>query len=423
VDKQLKPEQIETVRKITEMYINDLKTKGWQESIKVHNDHREVFTPMFSRDALEKMTEIEFKNLYKQTWASEIWENKDWNLENAILKPNNGFENVRKGLVELLYGNDNIEVRLDNFRDNVKGIGFSTISEILNFVFPDQYCLFNKKTKLGLQYMNIDILPKKYLKYGINTGKEYLECLETLTAIKNEIAKDGFQNPNYIDLDAFFWYIFDRRPPIIQTSIKVSTLENGVYYDADFRSTESSEVGSPKSQEDVEKSKKIQAELARIGEFWGFKIWIPIPDRERVKKFWTPREGTLLEELPGSYSGERLKIVKFIDVLWVDKNNTSINRAFEVEATTAVYSGLLRMSDLLKMYSDYNVKIYIVAPQERKDKVFAELMRPTFEHLRSVCMYTSFENVLELGKDKYLKYLKPEILDDTLSESLSRYTG
>ena len=32
----------------------------------------------------------------------------------------NGYENVRKGLVELLYGNDNIEVRLDNFRDNVK---------------------------------------------------------------------------------------------------------------------------------------------------------------------------------------------------------------------------------------------------------------------------------------------------------------
>lgn len=425
---QLRPEHIDTIKKLTQIYLRDLETKEWQKLIKVHNDHREDFRLMTSKESLEKMAENDFRTLYKATWASQIWGNKDWAIENDILKPNGGFDNIRNAFVELLYGNGNIESRLDNFRENVKGIGFSTISEILNFVFPDQYCLFNAKTKFGLQFMNIDILPKKYLKYGINTGKEYLICLEALTVIKNEIANDGLKNPNYIDLDAFFWYIFDRKPSIIQTQPKVSTLESGTYSNGVFHVPESLEIVPPQSEEEekeIEESKQIQAELARIGEVWGFKIWIPNPDRERVKKFWTPRDGTLLDVLPGAFSGDILKVVKLIDVLWVDQSNISIKRAFEVEATTSIYSGLLRMSDLLALYPDTAIRIHIVASSKRRDKVFNELLRPTFEKigLKSLCLYTSFENVLKLGKDEKLKYLNTKILDEEYSESVVTYTG
>ena len=41
------------------------------------------------------------------------------------------------------------------------------------------------------------------------------------------------------------------------------------------------------------------------------------------------------------------KTIELIDVLWLESD--AIIAAFEVEHTTAIYSGLLRMSDLVSM--------------------------------------------------------------------------
>jgi hypothetical protein len=38
-------------------------------------------------------------------------------------------------------------------------------------------------------------------------------------------------------------------------------------------------------------------------------------------------------------------------------------RAFEVEHTTAIYSGLLRMADLLSLVPNMDIKLHIVAPE------------------------------------------------------------
>ena len=52
--------------------------------------------------------------------------------------------------------------------------------------------------------------------------------------------------------------------------------------------------------------------------------------------------------------------------------------AFEVECTTSVYSGLLRMSDLMALQPNLDINLYLVAPDERREKVKQEILRPTF---------------------------------------------
>ena len=54
------------------------------------------------------------------------------------------------------------------------------------------------------------------------------------------------------------------------------------------------------------------------------------------------------------------------------------NAAFEVEHTTAIYSGLLRMSDLVSMQPNIKIDLFMVAPDERREKVAYEITRPTF---------------------------------------------
>jgi hypothetical protein len=68
--------------------------------------------------------------------------------------------------------------------------------------------------------------------------------------------------------------------------------------------------------------------------------------------------------------------------------------AFEIESTTSIYSGLLRMSDLIAMQPNLNIPPYLVAPDERRQKVFAEVNRPTFSRLSpplvDLCRFIAF---------------------------------
>jgi hypothetical protein len=70
--------------------------------------------------------------------------------------------------------------------------------------------------------------------------------------------------------------------------------------------------------------------------------------------------------------------------------------AFEVERTTSIYSGLLRMSDLATLSPNLNFPLYIVAPEGRMDKVRRELSRPTFQYLdlHKRCGFFSDEDLI-----------------------------
>lgn len=80
-----------------------------------------------------------------------------------------------------------------------------------------------------------------------------------------------------------------------------------------------------------------------------------------------------------------------IDVLWLTKN--VIRKAFEIESTTVVYSGLLRMNDLVLAQPNNRIDLYIAAPKARRDKVYSQLIRPTFEQLLDRCELLAFEDI------------------------------
>lgn len=165
----------------------------------------------------------------------------------------------------------------------------------------------------------------------------------------------------------------------------------------------------------VRTSHKMQAHLADIGLAMGFQVWIPKADREPVLSEMLA--DSLMESLPFtqfSNAEPTLKTIEQIDVLWLSKK--TIVRAFEIEHTTAVYSGILRMADLLALQPNFHTRLHIVAPEERRKKVFQELRRPAFSvfeqgPLSRLCSYLPYEKVQELAEDPNLEYLKPEVLD------------
>jgi hypothetical protein len=177
----------------------------------------------------------------------------------------------------------------------------------------------------------------------------------------------------------------------------------------------SNEKVDAKDETAIRESMKMQALVAQIGEKMGFKIWIPRNDRSRVLQEWKPESGVLIDELPLSYDQATLKTIEQIDVLWLRRR--SIVRAFEVEHTTSIYSGILRMADLLALQPNMDIKLHLVAPANRKDKVFEELQRPVFSLLErgplaESCTFISYDSLYELAKQKHLSHLSDSVLED-----------
>ena len=175
----------------------------------------------------------------------------------------------------------------------------------------------------------------------------------------------------------------------------------------------------PQDDVSVRESYKIQALLANIGAQMGFSIWIPRRDRVSVLKEWKPKDNVLLENLPLNYDEATLRTIEQIDVLWLRRR--AIARAFEVEHTTLIYSGILRMADLLALQPNMDIKLHIVAPIDRREKVFQEITRPVFSLLEKgplseICTFISYDSLRELGKDKHLTHLSDSVLDDYTEE-------
>ncbi len=201
-----------------------------------------------------------------------------------------------------------------------------------------------------------------------------------------------------------------RRIHLSDRSVTVSVPDD----DLPVTEVESSVDESPPQITERE-SIRVQASLCKIGEAMGFKIWLPLADRTRVAEHWKPESGCLLDRLPLNYDETTLDTIKRIDVLWL--KGRAIRRAFEVEHSTAIYSGLLRMADLCALLPNINVPLHIVAPEARREKVFQEITRPVFSLLENAplferCTYLSYVSVDELCHLDFLPYTTDGVLDE-----------
>lgn len=162
---------------------------------------------------------------------------------------------------------------------------------------------------------------------------------------------------------------------------------------------------------------QIQLLLAQIGQKLGCKVWIASNDRNRTVD--GERLGDYsLNELPPYIVADpdAQRIIELIDVLWL-KGNRGLAAAFEIEHTTSIYSGLLRMSDLLTLQPNLAFPLYIVTSVNRIAKVKRELSRPTFQtlQLHENCGFFSHEELIR-EKDNIMRWAKSHEAIDDLAE-------
>lgn len=126
---------------------------------------------------------------------------------------------------------------------------------------------------------------------------------------------------------------------------------------------------------------EIQGWLRDLGKALGFAVWVATNDRGRPYNGGVLSDGCLTA-LPISLLEAGADTVPLIDVLWLNATSLEVEAAFEVEHTTSIYSGIVRLLDLaLGTVQAAKKHLFLVAPDIREADVRAQLARPAFSRV------------------------------------------
>jgi predicted RNA-binding protein len=216
--------------------------------------------------------------------------------------------------------------------------------------------------------------------------------------------RDASANPVEREFDERKYW---RRPKVFEST----TVGKVTVPDKEETATEEPETEALKTTHE-----EMQWLLLKLGSDMGLDVWVARNDRSKqfngVSFNSIPR---LRKDLPRQFDEATNRTIELIDVLWLHKD--AIVAAFEVEHTSSIYSGLLRMSDLISMQPNLKINLYIVAPDDRSDKVIAEVNRPTFTRLNpplpKICKFIPYSQLKkEIEQIGYrVRYMVPQFID------------
>ncbi len=226
-----------------------------------------------------------------------------------------------------------------------------------------------------------------------------------LMGYKKDYQLRGFSTVSEERLESFYSRYDDLYSILtrIKQGAPIQELPNRDLYGRPFM--EAQEQPTPTEREDLEKDLpdekvsdhlRMQWMLLNLGRKAGSRVWIPANDQGRI------RDQYHFNDFETDFTAgldAQTRYVENIDVVW--KEEFRIDAAFEIENSTAIYSGLLRFSDLTLVAPNTIYPLFIVAPPDKRNRLIEQLRRPTFHklHLDRKVRYLSYEAVEKIDKD------------------------
>jgi hypothetical protein len=332
--------------------------------------HMREIKPLLDKEKLATLTMDEAQKIYNEmsVGGPKLY---------PVTFRENGIEKIKGSLIYLLHGEEPLEERFYNFMDNpdseyrLNGVGRAFASTALFLTNSQEFSIWNGAVDGGLRMLNM--LPKR--ERGEHKGKTYVKIVSALKELQQ---KCGLEDLSYTG--EFLELIFHQ------------TIGTDVLKDTQVLPIEVPDTKPTKTEEDAQTHLRMQYLLVKIGLMEDHVVWVAKNDKS--KEYNGERFVDIcLEELPHFASPSVLRIAESIDVIWFKKKTTQPMWFFEIEHTTSIYSGLLRLNDVK---IDYPIpKACIVAAETRKNLFESQINRRTFSmsELDEVCRFMNYETV------------------------------
>ncbi|NOT90737.1 hypothetical protein [Ferruginibacter sp.] len=267
-------------------------------------------------------------------------------------------------------------IRLDSLK--IKGLGPS-VASILYFLHPTIIPPFNTAIINGFNFLFKD-------KKKLGSWSEYLKLREVMMGTNTQHRAELSS-----DLGAIAGLLFEigTQKLILGTDEYLSEPER-----------KKLEKLIEKRQHDVKEEKEeenlhteMQYHLLKIGDALGYDVIAASNDRSR-SHCGNSFSFISLQQFPEiNLDKETLNTVKLIDVLWFQKGTNNVIAAFEVEKSTSIYSGILRLADLSYSIADGDEVFYLIVPDQREKDVCMQLCRPAIKQNNVAIKYILFSEL------------------------------
>ncbi len=263
----------------------------------------------------------------------------------------------------------------------IKGLG-PAVASIVYFLHPTVVPPFNTAMVNGFNALFGD-------KKKLGSWESYLAMREVIVRTNTEV-RDLLSK----DLGAFAGLLFE---------IGAGRLVVGGNAEAVLKTErDKAEKAARVRHQDVLSEKREESEhtriqhlLIKIGRALKYDVHVARNDRHRSCDGESFAMLTVAELPPTDWPAEVMDTVKLIDVLWLKRDTGEIVSAFEVEKSTSIYSGILRLEDLARSMPGCGCNLYLVVPDQREKEVMAQLSRPAFrEDLANISLsYIPFKEL------------------------------
>lgn len=267
-------------------------------------------------------------------------------------------------------------IKLDSLK--IKGLG-PAVASILYFLHPTIIPPFNTAIINGFNFLFKD-------KKKLGSWSEYLKLREVLINTNNQ-----HRSQLSYDLGAIAGLLFEigMQKLVLGGDEYLSQQERTKLEKLIEKRHEA--VQSEKEEENLHT--EMQYHLLRIGSSLGYDVIPASNDRSKCHA-GSNFSFMSLSSFPESEADkETLNTVKLIDVLWFEKGTNNVIAAFEVEKSTSIYSGILRLTDLSYTIADGDEVFYLIVPDKRERDVVLQLSRPAIKKLDSPIKYILFSDL------------------------------
>jgi len=246
----------------------------------------------------------------------------------------------------------------------IKGLG-PAVANILYFLHPEIMPPFNTAMVNGFNDLFKD-------KVKLGSWKEYLYMREVILE-KNNQHKDILSR----DLGSFSGFLFDVGVKKIMVGDESALSEKEKDKKEKILKKRHKEVIDEKEEENLHT--EMQYHLLRIGHSLGYDVISASNDRSRCHK-GNNFSFISLSEFPDINLDKKTNnTIALIDIIWFKKGTNKIESAFEVEKSTSIYSGILRLADLHYSFSEDPSLLFLIIPDKREKELLFQLNRPSIK--------------------------------------------